>query len=77
MFTGTELQTLRSFKKMKQGDVGRNMRITQQAVSKLEKQKSVTPETSLAFLRAIHISEQEAKRLLKILTPPPQENNNE
>ena len=74
MFTGTDLQLLRTLKRMKQGQIGKAMRITQQAVSQIEKKSHLSAQTSAAYLRALNLNEKEAKRLLQLLPPPPPQN---
>jgi transcriptional regulator with XRE-family HTH domain len=70
-FTGEHLQFLSRVKKGKQELIARKLNITQQAVSKLEKQKTVSNEKFEAYIEALGITHEEASRLLELFTPPP------
>jgi transcriptional regulator with XRE-family HTH domain len=69
-FTGEHLQFLSRIKKGKQQQIARRLKITQQAVSKLERQKTVSDEKFEAYIKALGITKEEAVKLLQLFTPP-------
>jgi transcriptional regulator with XRE-family HTH domain len=70
-FTGEHLQFISRIKKGKQSMIAKKLMITQQAVSKLEKQKIVSEEKFDAYIKALGITKAEAIKLLELFIPPP------
>lgn len=76
-FTGEHLQFLSRIKKMKQRFIARKLFVTQQAISKLENQSTVSDEKFEAYIKALGITKAEALKLLELFTPPPCKMKNE
>jgi len=69
MCTGKTLKSLRKLKGKRQKDITVALKVTQQAISKMEKQKRVDRQNMEAILKSLKSSWKELEAVEKI-TPP-------
>lgn len=68
--SGELIRMLRLFKGGKQYTIGSTCKITQQAISKLERSKRVTEKKFMAIAKAFDCSEQDIETIKRFLPPP-------
>lgn len=70
--TGEHLQFLRIIKKVKQPVLARKLGVGQQAISKLENKSFIQEDRFQEYISALELNREEAITILKLFTPPPQ-----
>lgn len=69
-YSGDHLQFLSRIKKIKQQTIAGKLCVSQQAISKLEKQKIISEEKFESYIKALGFTKTEALKLLEFLPPP-------
>ena len=67
---GELIRLLRLFKGKKQKAIGHNCKITQQAISKLERSEKVSEKKFMEIAKAFNCSEYNIEAVKKFLPPP-------